>query len=101
MIDFRQLCCQFSGLLLLGLLFATPLFAAGQMAAPEPTVQQLQQENAGLQRKVLRLESQVAALRDELTSPGATQIVGGIGYIVGLFGVAGWLTARKKTGQEK
>jgi nickel transport protein len=98
MTSFRQSCCFY--LLLLGLLLVPPAFAAEtQVSAPELLLQ-LQQENATLQGNVRRLEHQVTALRDELNSPDATQIIGGIGYIVGLFGIAGWLAARKINRQE-
>jgi len=69
--------------------------------AEQPTAQlvQLQQENAALQRQVKRLEAQVTAMREELNTPAVTQIVGGIGYIVGIFGIAGWVAVRKKNRQ--
>ncbi len=98
MTSFRQLCCLAA--LLLTLFLACPLSATIQPTATESTAQQLQQENAALQRRVRRLESQVAAQREELNSPGATQIIAGIGYIVGIFGIIGWLAARKKSAQE-
>ena len=98
MTSFRQFCCSCP--LLFGLLLAAPACAADpQLPAPEMLVQ-LQQENTALQGKLRHLEHQVAALRDELNSPDATQILGGIGYIVGLFGVAAWLAARKKNRRE-
>lgn len=95
MTGFRLLCC-----LCLLIFCCSTGFALTDSTSTAPTIVQLQQENTALQRKLKRLESQVAALREELNSPDATQIGGGIGYIVGLFGVAAWLAARKKTGQE-
>lgn len=61
------------------------------------SLQQLQQSNAELERQVRRLQHQVAAQREELNQPGITEVVGGIGYIVGVFGIVGWYAARKKT----
>ena len=99
MTSFRQSSCSIVCLLLFCLLLTPPATAAPDPVAAE-LAQSLPQENADLKRKVRRLEHQVTALRDELNSPGATQIIGGIGYIVGLFGIAGWVAARKKTARE-
>jgi hypothetical protein len=99
MTRFQQVCCPC--LLLLSLALVAPTFAAEPLLYATATVQQLQQENTALQGKVQRLEHQVAALRQELNAPDATQTIGGIGYIVGLFGIAGWFTAHKKNRQEK
>ncbi|HEY5673737.1 MAG TPA: hypothetical protein VIR78_08535 [Malonomonas sp.] len=98
MTSFRQLSCCCA---LLVVLLAVPVFASEQPAAEHETFLQLQHDNVELQSKVRRLEQQVAALRDELNAPDATQVIGGIGYIVGLFGIAGWFAARKKARQEK
>ena len=93
MTGFRLFCC-----FCLLLLSSSAAFAVTEPGAPQ-TVAQLQQENASLQRQVKRLEAQVTAMREELNTPDATQIVGGIGYIVGIFGIAGWIAARKKSGR--
>lgn len=89
----RLFCC----LCLLSVL-AGPVFAANQNDNQQAIVQ-LQHENTALQRKVRRLEAQVAAMREDLNTPGLNQIAGGIGYVVGIFGVAAWIAARKKEGQ--
>jgi nickel transport protein len=67
--------------------------------AAEQQYEQLQQENAALKRQVKRLETKVDALHQELSSPDATQVIGGVGYIVGVFGVAAWIAARKQQRQ--
>ena len=100
MTGFRQI-CRCICLLLLGAILSAPVLAVEQTLLANKRIQQLEQENSTLQRKVRRLERQTKAMRDELNSPGAPQIIGGIGYIVGLFGVAGWIAARKKSRQEK
>ena len=95
MTGFRLLCC------LCLLLFCCSFgFAATQQESLSPSISQLQQENSNLQRKLRRLESQVKAMREEMNTPDATQVFGGIGYIVGIFGVAGWIAARKKSGRK-
>jgi len=53
--------------------------------------------NADLERQVKHLKAEVAAQRKELSGPGMTEVIGGIGYIVGIFGVLGWRAARKKS----
>lgn len=99
MTSFRQSSCSIVCLLLFCLLLTPPATAAPDPVAVE-SAQSLPQENADLKRKLRRLEHQVAALRDELNSPDVSQIFGGFGYIIGIFGIAGWVAARKRTGRE-
>jgi nickel transport protein len=96
MTSFRLTCCLCCCLLLIcgSVGFAEP----SENIAPV-TVTQLQQDNVFLQRQVNRLEAQVTAMRDEMNGSDASQIFAGIGYIVGIFGVAAWVAARKKNGQ--
>lgn len=96
MTSFRLICCLCTCLLLI--CCAVGFAELSEKTVPA-TVTQLQQDNASLQRQVKRLEAQVAAMRDEMNTPDATQIFAGIGYIVGIFGIAGWVAARKKNGQ--
>lgn len=76
-------------------------FVGAVMAQAESTADSsLQLENQQLQRKVRRLEAQVAAMRDEMNRPHASQVIGGVGYIVGIFGGVAWYAAaRKKSGR--
>jgi len=82
------------GTALLFYLLASPVM--GQTAAV--TDSSLQQENQQLQRQVRRLEAQVAAMREEMNQPHASQVIGGIGYIVGVFGGVAWYAAARKKG---
>lgn len=91
---FRLFCC-----LCLFLLSCSVVFAATGQDSVASTIIQLQQENASLQRKVRRLEAEVTAMREELNTPHASQVFSGIGYIVGIFGIAGWIAARKQRGR--
>ncbi len=50
----------------------------------------------GLQQDVQRLHREIALLRSELSTPGLTEVLGGIGYIIGLFGLVAWLGRRKQ-----
>lgn len=74
--------------------------ASPVLAQEEQIDSSLQQENQLLQRRVRRLEAQVAAMRAELNQPHASQVIGGIGYIVGIFGGVAWYVAvRRKSGR--
>ena len=98
-------CQQRSFSLVVFCLFALLLFpASGVCAADEGRVSfadaplaELQKDNVALRRQVQRLKQQVSAQREELNSPGLTEIAGGIGYIVGIFGLFGWKAARKQS----
>jgi nickel transport protein len=67
--------------------------AAGESTgSPASGVPQL----AALEEKVERLSAEVVALRKQLEKPGLTQIVGGLGFIIGLAGAYLWGAAKKK-----
>lgn len=95
MTGFRLFCC-----LCLLLICCTVGFAETKQAVTDPTLISLRQENVSLKRQVERLEAQVKAMRAEMNTPAVTQIFSGLGYIVGLFGVAAWVAASKKAGRE-
>ena len=56
----------------------------------------LQAENSRLGGELRRIQREVAALRADLEKPGLPEVVGGIGYILGLFGVAAFVAARRR-----
>ena len=74
------------------------LVSPGIVRASSGSGAALQQENQQLQRKVRHLEAQVVAMREELNRPHASQVIGGIGYIVGIFGGVAWYAAGRKKG---
>ena len=45
---------------------------------------------------LLQVKREIAALGQQLENPGIREIMGGIGYILGLFGVAAYVASRKK-----
>jgi len=47
-------------------------------------------------REFRQLKRDLAALSQQVTEPGMREIMGGIGYIFGLFGVAAYVASRKK-----
>jgi hypothetical protein len=53
-------------------------------------------ENSRLSGELRRVQREVAALRADLDKPGSREIFAGIGYILGLFGVAAFVAARRR-----
>ncbi|MFV0438160.1 MAG: hypothetical protein ACK5PS_12335 [Desulfopila sp.] len=47
-------------------------------------------------REFRQLKRDLAALGQQMETPGISEILGGIGYIFGLFGVAAYVMSRKK-----
>lgn len=56
----------------------------------------LKAENAKLSGDLRRIQREIAALRADLDKPGLADVFAGIGYIVGLFGAAAFVAARRK-----
>ncbi len=54
-----------------------------------------EQRNAKEFRQIKR---DLAALSQQVAEPGMREIFGGVGYILGLFGVAAYVASRKKAG---
>lgn len=48
-----------------------------------------------LHKELRRIHREIAALRAELESPGVPEILGGIGYIFGIFGTACYIAGKK------
>jgi len=85
---------------LIGVLFfclAAPISvaAAGDCAT---RVEQLQQDNARLHRQLRETRRELAKERNAEQQVGWPQVLGGIGIIFGLCGVAMMVSAKKKTG---
>jgi len=60
----------------------------------------LQEQNSKLSGEIRRIHREIAALRADLDKPDIKDIFGGIGYILGLCGVAALVAARRKKGRE-
>ncbi len=56
----------------------------------------LEEQNAKTGREFRQLKREVAALGQKMETPGISEILGGIGYIIGIFGVAAYVMSRKK-----
>jgi len=50
-----------------------------------------------IRREITRLHREIAVLRAEMAQPGLTEILGGIGYIIGFFGLYAWFRVRRGT----
>ncbi len=49
-------------------------------------------------REFRQIKRDLAALAQQVEEPGLSEILGGIGYILGLFGMAAYVASRKKGG---
>ncbi|MDA8139962.1 MAG: hypothetical protein M0036_15045 [Desulfobacteraceae bacterium] len=59
-------------------------------------VASFKEENRKLSEELRRIQREIAALRADLGKPGLKEIFSGIGYIVGFFGAAAFVAARRK-----
>ena len=69
---------------------------SGIAADLHKTLLLLEQQNSKLTRDLRRIQREIAALRADLDEPGLQEIFSGIGYILGLFGMAAFMAARNK-----
>ncbi len=81
---------------------AAPRQAGGELSADnaagyEKVIALLQEQDKKNSREFRQLKREIAALGQQLETPGISEIMGGIGYIFGLFGVAAYVMSRKKT----
>ncbi|HBI15936.1 MAG TPA: hypothetical protein DDY20_10560 [Desulfobulbaceae bacterium] len=56
---------------------------------------QLQEQDARLTRELRIIKRDIAALSQAVEEPGIEEAVAGIGYILGLFGIAAFMASRK------
>lgn len=56
----------------------------------------LKAQNSKLSGELRRIQRQMSALRADLDKPGLQEIFAGVGYILGLFGVAAFMAARNR-----
>lgn len=69
---------------------------ADNTAGYEKIIALLQEQDKKNSREFRQLKREIAALGQQLENPGIPEIIGGIGYIFGLFGVAAYVMSRKK-----
>ncbi len=70
--------------------------AAGQINDYALVVKLLKKQNHRLSRELGQIKREIAALRVAIHGVTPSKIFGGIGYILGLFGVGAMVSARKK-----
>jgi hypothetical protein len=58
----------------------------------------LREQNSKLSNEIRRIHREIAALRADLYKPDVKDVFGGIGYILGLCGVAALVAARRNKG---
>jgi hypothetical protein len=56
----------------------------------------LKEQNSKLSGELRRIQREIAALRADMDKPGLKDVFSGIGYILGFFGVAAFVAARRK-----
>lgn len=82
-------------LLALGLLTAAAPVPAAEQTSGEAAVTSLASDPQ-MAEELRRIHREIAALRADLDQPGLQEIFSGLGYILGLFGVAAFVAARRK-----
>ena len=56
----------------------------------------LKEQNSKLSNDLRRIQREIAALRADFDKPDIKDVLGGIGYIFGLFGIAAFIASRRK-----
>jgi len=64
--------------------------------SPQTVASLLKEQNSKLSGELRRIQREIAALREDLGKPGLKDVFAGIGYIFGLFGVAAYVSSRRK-----
>ena len=92
-------------LVLCWLLPARPAAAEEKPAAAPPSVEScadlaalLVRQEEHTSRELRQLKRDLAALSQKVEEPGISEIFGGIGYILGIFGVAAYVASRRRDG---
>ncbi|MDD2468763.1 MAG: hypothetical protein PHI97_32720 [Desulfobulbus sp.] len=63
-------------------------------------VTQIEAQNHQLHQELRQIKRELAMLNQNLEKPGVREIMAGIGYILGLFGVAAMVSARRQDRKE-
>lgn len=56
----------------------------------------IEQQNRAMNQELRQIKREIALLNQNLEKPGVREIMAGIGYILGLFGIAAWFAARRQ-----
>ncbi len=107
----KQATAAFLGVVMI-LFLASTSTAAGPAVPPEPMPEApgtnlsqcqeliaiLAEQDQKNSREFRQIKRDIAALAQEVAEPGMREIFGGVGYILGLFGVAAYVASRKNVG---
>lgn len=56
----------------------------------------IEQQNRAINQELRQIKREIALLNQNLEQPGMREIMAGVGYILGLFGIAAWFAARRQ-----
>ncbi len=62
-------------------------------------LERIEEQHQALSKDLRRLHRELAALKATQNKPGITEIIGGLGWIIGLFGTAAYVSSRKKSNE--
>lgn len=86
-------------------LYPVAVAAEEKSAAVQPTVEScadvaalLARQEEKTSREFKQLKRDLAALSQQIEEPGLREILGGVGYILGIFGVAAYVASRRQPG---
>ncbi len=82
-------------LLAVGLIISA-LPAAAEENGCSQAVRVIEKQQGKASRDMRKIQREIAALRADLDKPGLSEVLGGLGYIFGLFGVAAYVASRRK-----
>lgn len=86
---------------MLWILLATPQNMLADEPPPVDSCQEavtlLKSQNSKLSADLRRIQREIAALRADMDKPGLRDALGGIGFILGVFGAAAFVASRRKT----
>jgi hypothetical protein len=89
------------------LLPALPVMAEERAAIVPPPVEScsdvaalLVRQEEKTSRELKQIKRDLAALGQQLEEPGLPEILGGIGYVFGIFGVAAYVASRRQPGNK-
>ena len=71
--------------------------AAGEQPGDcQALVARIDEQNRHLSQELRQIKRELAALNQNLEKPGIKEVMAGIGYILGLFGVVAFVAARRR-----
>lgn len=70
--------------------------AGGQPGDCQELMTQIDEQNRKLSQELRQIKRELATLNQNLDKPGAKEAMAGIGYILGLFGTAALVAARRR-----